>query len=306
MNDGNSDELFAGLEDRGYRGRIVSVEHVKDLERDIKDQYRNDQFDQEFYDERISFYKYNYKSIMPSAKSIIIVAVPQPQIHVVFNWNGKRTDVIIPPTYQSETDKEVEKLLERYLDPLGYRVVHASLPEKLLAVHSGLAEYGKNNISYIEGRGSFHRPVAFYSDFPCEDDYWQDLKMMERCEKCSACLRKCPTGAISAERFLLHAERCITYLNEKPANFPFPSWVDPSWHNCLVGCLHCQLACPENKSLVDWIEHGAEFSEEETNLLLKEVDQGKLPVPTLEKLRSLDLLEYLDILPRNLRVFLTE
>jgi len=58
MNDRNSNELFAGLVDRGYRGRLVSVEHVKDLERDIKDQYQNDQFDQQFYDERISFYKY--------------------------------------------------------------------------------------------------------------------------------------------------------------------------------------------------------------------------------------------------------
>ena len=27
---------------------------------------------------------------------------------------------------------------------------------------------------------------------------------------------------------------------------PLPSWVEPGWHTCAVGCLRCQQACPEN------------------------------------------------------------
>jgi formate hydrogenlyase subunit 6/NADH:ubiquinone oxidoreductase subunit I len=49
---------------------------------------------------------------------------------------------------------------------------------------------------------------------------------------------------------------------------PFPAWVDPVWRNCLVGCMICQRACPEKKEFLGWIEEGAEFSKEETALLL--------------------------------------
>jgi epoxyqueuosine reductase len=127
--------------------------------------------------------------------------------------------------------------------------------------------------------------------------------MMERCETCRACLHGCPTGAISAERFLLHAERCITFCNEKSGGEPFPDWLDPSWHNCMVGCLHCQAVCPENRELAAWLE-GAEFSAEETALLLEGLPLDQFPVGVVEKLEQWDLVELLDILPRNMRVLL--
>ena len=95
--------------------------------------------------------------------------------------------------------------------------------------------------------------------------------MMDLCQKCTACLRHCPTGAITSERFLLRAERCITFHNEEPSDVPFPAWLDASWHNCLVGCLHCQSICPENKDYLAWVGEGAKFSAEETALLVEGV-----------------------------------
>ena len=128
--------------------------------------------------------------------------------------------------------------------------------------------------------------------------------MMERCQTCQACLRNCPTGAITGERFLLHAERCITFHNEEPGDVPFPAWMDPSWHNCLVGCLHCQSICPENKDVLAWIEDGAEFTAHETALLLDGVSLDRLPATTAEKLQHWDLVDLVDVLPRNLKVLL--
>jgi epoxyqueuosine reductase len=186
---------------------------------------------------------------------------------------------------------------------VGHQVAQAVLPKKLLAVRSGLAAYGKNNIAYVDGMGSFHQLVAFYSDLPCQEDDWQEPRMMERCQKCTACLHKCPTGAITSERFLLHAEQCITLHNEEPSNVPFPAWLDPSWHNCLIGCMHCQRVCPENKEFLEWIEEGAEFSTEETTLILEGVPLDQLPAETVNKLEQWDLVDLLDIIPRNLRVF---
>ena len=124
--------------------------------------------------------------------------------------------------------------------------------------------------------------------------------MLERCQNCQACIRKCPTGAISPERFLIHAERCITFYNEKPGDVPFPGWLDPAWHNCLIGCMYCQKICPENRSVLDWVEARGEFSDEETQMVLAGVLARDLPAETQRKLARLDLAESLGILPRNL------
>ena len=236
---------------------------------------------------------------------------------------------IIPPTYfEQETENLVRELLAGVLEPAGYRVAEAVLPKKLLAVRSGLAAYGKNNISYVPGMGSFYGLVAVYSDLPPQEENWREPQMMESCQNCSACLRHCPVGAIpsappfdpsaglransaqgglrtgSSERFLLHAERCITFHNEKAGDVPFPAWIDPSWHNCLIGCLHCQKVCPQNKEFLHWVEERVEFSQEETALLLQGVALDQLPPGTAKKLEQSDVVELLDVLPRNLGVLL--
>jgi epoxyqueuosine reductase len=243
---------------------------------------------------------------MSGARSLIVVAVPQPQFRIIFTWKGKRVPVIVPPTYlySRETDKQVEDLLAEILVPAGHHVARATVPKKLLAVRSGLGEYGKNNISYVRGMGSFHRLVAFYSDFPCQEDNWRESQMMESCQNCYACLRNCPTDAITSERFLLHAERCITFHNERPGDVPFPAWLDPSWHNCLVGCLRCQSICPENKDFLPWVEEREGLSQDEITLLREGVPLDQLPAATVTKLEQLDLVEDVGILPRNLSVFL--
>jgi hypothetical protein len=67
--------------------------------------------------------------------------------------------------------------------------------------------------------------------------------------------------------------------------------------------MHCQRVCPQNKDVIQWTGEEEEFSEEETALLLKNVQRGKLPATTLKKLERLSLVDYLDSLSRNLGVF---
>ena len=214
--------------------------------------------------------------------------------------------VIIPPTYLhgDQDDRKVMNLLSDTLYPLGYHLAEALIPKKLLAVSSGLGSYGKNNICYVQGMGSFIRLVAFYSDLPCGEDNWQEPRMLEACLKCNVCGNKCPSGAISTDRFLLRAERCITYHNEKPGNIPFPAWLDPAWHNCFVGCMICQRVCPQNRDYLHNVEDGPTFSQEETALLLKGLDIDRLPVTLGDTLTRCDLAKFLEIFPRNLHVLL--
>ncbi|HAA85103.1 MAG TPA: hypothetical protein DCE14_01985 [Kosmotogaceae bacterium] len=138
-------------------------------------------------------------------------------------------------------------LVTGVMDSEGFSVGRAALPEKLLAARTGLAGYGRNNITYVPKAGSYHRLVALYTDMPCEDYEWQSPSRLDECKNCSACIRSCPTGCIVEERFLINASRCLTYFNE--SRRPFPSWVNSKWHNAIIGCLKCQMICPANPEL---------------------------------------------------------
>jgi epoxyqueuosine reductase len=296
-------EVLTRLEQEGYRGRVVGVEHLRDLEVELEERRRQGLIDEDLYHDYLAGFGFDLPEDLPLGQSLILAAMPQPQIRVVFTLKGKTLPLIVPPTYlhARESDKRVEDLLTEILAVDGYRVAAAAVPKKPLAVHSGLAAYGRNNICYVSGMGSFVRLVAFYSDLPGQEDDWRELTAMEACEKCTACLRICPTEAITDERFLIRAERCLTFLNEKPGDVPFPAWVDPSWHNCAVGCMHCQRVCPENRDVVDWVEEGEQFTEDETALLLEGLAADQMSVTTREKLQRGDLIDLLDVLPRNLR-----
>lgn len=300
------DELFARLRERGFQARIVSVSHLHQLQKEIESLRSHDLLDSEFYKDRLAWFNFQIPEDLPKAQSLIVVAVPRPQTRAIFAWNGQRRPLILPPTYTAYDGitEQAENLLAKMLGEKGYKSTRTALPLKLLAVRSGLGQYGKNNICYVSGLGSFLQLVAVYSDMPCEEDSWQEATMMKNCEECDLCSRACPTGAISSDRFLLRAERCISYHNEKEGDVPFPTWMDTSWHNCIVGCMRCQRVCPQNREFIQWIGEKEEFTEQETALLLQGAPQDKLPVTTLRKLEHLSLVDYLSCLPRNLGVFL--
>lgn len=299
------DDLRIRLRERDYQARTVSVSHLNELQKEIESLRSNALLDSQFYKDRLTWFNFQIPENLPKAQSLIVVAVPRPQTRAIFTRNGQRHPLILPPTYTAydDVEKQVENLLAKILGEKGYKSTGTTIPLKLLAARSGLSQYGRNNICYIPRIGSFLQLVAVYSDLPCEEDSWQEPTMMRRCEKCELCRQACPTGAIPSDRFLLRAERCIVYHNEKKGDVPFPKWMDPSWHNCIVGCMRCQRVCPENKEVISWIGEEEEFSEEETTLLLEGVPRDELPNTTLRKLEHLSLLDYLASLPRNLSIF---
>jgi epoxyqueuosine reductase len=294
------------LEQRGWKGRVVSIERLHDVQNEIKDRQRTGDFDAAFsayLDTQIDF---EPPEDLHGVRSLIIVAARDPQVRFSFSWNGGHKRLVVPPTYLHgrKSDERVEAMLTEILEPEGYQVRRATLPKKLLAVRSGLAEYGKNNVAFMPGWGSFVRFSVFFSDLPCRQDGWRESRLMDRCQDCSACRNICPTGAIPMDRILLRADLCTTYHNEQPIDIGFPAWLEPGWHNCIVGCLHCQRVCPENKDVTGWIEEGAEFSPEETLLFLQGNPLDQLPQETADKLEQWDLTQFLELFPRNLKVLL--
>jgi epoxyqueuosine reductase len=279
---------------------MVPIHHIADLQEAIRDRFERGLLDEALYREQLGFFSFDPPADLPGARSIVVVAVPTPQMRIVFRWHGEILPVVVPPTYVSYTPRteSVQAVLADWLREDGFRLAKPRLPLKTLAVRGGLAEYGRNNICYVPGMGSFLQLVGCFSDLPCEDDPWREPKALDRCESCVACLRICPTGAIGDDRFLLRAERCLTYHNEAAGDFP--GWIDPSWHHCLIGCMRCQAVCPENRAVVKCFEDRVEFSEQETALLIQRVPLDRLPAETAAKLQSLEINEDYRLLCRNL------
>jgi epoxyqueuosine reductase len=296
--------ILSELDQRGFKASIVPISRLADLRDEIEGRRQAGDFEQVFDRERLTRLDYALPAQLPDASSLIIATAPQPQQRVGFYFKGKPYHFTVPPTYSPDTDRTVESALTQALGPAGFSLHPARVPEKLLAVCSGLAHYGKNNIAYVEGMGSFHRLAAFFSDLPAPEDNWVGLRALEQCDKCTACISRCPTGAIVSHRFLILAERCLTFHNERTAEFP--GWIDPSWHNSLIGCMACQLACPVNKRFFRWFEEGVSFTEEETALLLQGVNRGQLPQAAADKLERLGLLEDVDLVSRNLGVLISQ
>ena len=128
-------------------------------------------------------------------------------------------------------------------------------------------------------------------------------KSLPLCDNCKACLDACPTKAVQKDRFMIQADICLTYLNEKDSKHGFPDWVDISAHNSLVGCMHCQRACPYDKSVLNWYEDRIIFSEKETSYLLKGKYSGVRAEKIEKKLNKIGL--DLTLFPRNLIVLLS-
>lgn len=294
------EEFDKKLVEIGYKAAITPIGHVKDLEgelsetasEDLKQRYLAGGFD------------YGILERHPDLKSLIIVASPSPQTTICFTHKGVRKPVLLPPIYADRYDilERVIRISGKIFGEAGYRCVPVSLPKKPLAVHSGLARYGRNNLAYVEGMGSFMRLTAFASDMPCGNDSWGELKIMDSCRNCTLCRRNCPVKAIPDDRFLLHVERCLTFYNEK--TYPFPEWMPDTAHHCLVGCMKCQECCPNNRVYLDGTVYHDGFSEEETQMILDEAPFSGLPGSVAGKLEELALAHYYPVLSRNLKLIL--
>ena len=294
--------LVQKIEALGWRGVVVPFVRRAEAIQAIVDRYERGELDEAFYQEYLAPLFSEPLPEPPTPRSVILVAVPDRPVRMQFTLDGERFTVMTAPGYLRAPDPRPSVAIAEILSPFGHTIAPAFAPLKTLGTMSGFSRYGRNNISYVPELGSFVALAAFISDLECDDVPPQAQETLSCCASCHACRAACPTGAIAADRFLLHAERCITFWNEKDPNVPFPDWIEPDWHNALFGCLHCQRVCPENRPLLDQIFEGPTFDEATTRLLLSGPKKDDLPpelVPTLEEWRLTDLLGYL---PRNLGV----
>lgn len=299
------ERLLRWASERGYRVAWGPVGVVEEARREIRERHARGEFDPEFF--RVELEAQSGEVPLPGDGAVVVVAKPAPAHAVRFWLPGRAVEALIPPTYvrYRATFEDVRRELASSGLP-GARVDHLDWPIKPIAARLGLVRYGRNNVTYVPGLGSYAQLCAFLTDaaLPSAGGVPASPALLDECAGCSACVSACPTGAIDEERVLLRGERCVTHLNENPG--PWPAWLPESAHNCLLGCLLCQQACPANGPL-EVVATGLEFSEEETRALLGEGPKpgGHAETGIRFKLAWLGQPYSEPVLGRNLRALLT-
>ncbi len=299
-------KLLERISGRGWQGRVVRVEHLPELREAIEGPHARGLFSEDLYQAEFTKFRYEVPAELPGAKSIVVVALPAPQGRITFHWRGRELHAALPPTYRgyTKTGVSVRAALAEWLAELGFRCAAGYLPLKTLAVRSGLAEWGRNNITFARGLGSHLQLEAVFTDMPCPDDGWREPKSLDRCASCMACVARCPTKAISRDRFLIDAGRCAVFHNESAR--PLPDYVEAAPFDSIVGCMRCQIVCPENKEVRKRFDPLAELSEEETAMLVDRLPFDRLPEATAAKLRGLEINPSYEAICRNVGIFIRQ
>ncbi|MCX6096593.1 MAG: hypothetical protein NT125_07795 [Candidatus Bipolaricaulota bacterium] len=271
--------LLRELEATGWPAVVVPYARRDEARQSVIARHERGELDEAFYREYLAPVVQDSEPEVPDPRSLILAAVPDRLVRFHFAADGTNVAVIVPPGYirtPHSARTPLEKVTE-ILAPAGFAVARARRPRKAMAAMSHFARYGRNNITYVPGLGSFFLLGVFATDLPCEEAPAREPQMLPRCESCRACAAACPTGAIGEDRFLLHAERCLAFWNEKPPDVPFPDWIEPQWHNAFVGCTVCQEGCPENRAFLDKIVEGPSLDGGDHAATPRRNEEGGLP-----------------------------
>ncbi len=295
-----------------YKYKTISVDHLKKLQDDIDKLKRGGNLsDHETYRSYINELNFTIPENLPDAKSVIVIAIFTKLMKVNFHLNGKKHETMLPPGYYlvdgfAEEDLR-DVILKKIIKKPGYEIERSTKVHlKLLAVRSGLGRYGRNNICYVNGMGSFLRFYAYFTDFQFEEDNWNEIRMMKKCEHCKICMNNCPNNCIRDENFVIDVGKCVTLYNEIEGDFP--EWISHDAHNALVGCMKCQLPCPANHEVIKMTGRLEGVTEEETEKILEGISDEKTLDSLCKKLKMAKtpagLKEIFPVLRRNLKVLI--
>jgi epoxyqueuosine reductase len=118
----------------------------------------------------------------------------------------------------------------------------APINERALAHLAGLGWLGRNGLLISPSAGSYRLLGTLLTEAPLAAHHGGEDG--ERCGSCTACEKRCPTGALQGRRVL--TERCISYLTIEHRGV-IPRALAARFEGWWFGCDLCQEACPWNR-----------------------------------------------------------
>ncbi|MBI9011730.1 MAG: hypothetical protein JEZ08_05810 [Clostridiales bacterium] len=275
-------------------GKFTSIENMHKLKSEILGLKNTGKLNDWIYENYLQF----DFDVSKGYKSIMISAMKLPVVKVTVEKNNSIKEIMIPSAYYNGGKVDVynsnlDEMFNKY--QVKYKPVH--LPCKLLVSRTGLGSYGKNNIAYIDEFGSYFRMRAFLTDIEMDEDNWYEVTQTDKCSNCNICAKNCPNGIINDESYVIDAGKCITYPNEIEG--VFPEWIKPEWHNALIGCMKCQLDCPNNLEFKNDIKVISHLSKENTLDIFKTSHYEELKDDTKLKVKEIEFSNAYDVFKRN-------
>lgn len=145
----------------GEKAALLPIHHLQRLSDEIA-QFKRDEALNGFQQWIVNdLYSFDVPTAEFAISSIILLAVPHPfYAPVEFTHDGKTYHCL--SLVMSDFDR-TEQSLQNALQSKNYQIIAApNIPLKCLAVQSGFAAYGRNNICYIDGMGSNFSFSAYF------------------------------------------------------------------------------------------------------------------------------------------------
>lgn len=280
--------------------RIASLEFLDcmkedllEVDRDWGDLAQSGQYD---------YFNFNKPDLDFEVQSLIIVAnKAKAYADLFFTYQNTEIPLQMPGPYMMKAHSS-QPFMASVLSQHGYHLQPTfAVPHKLLATRTGLATYGRSNVTFVEGMGSYLVLDAYYSDVPPQVLSPLPLDTMASCKTCQACVKFCAGGAITADHRHIDPLNCITSYNES-GNEPYPDHINICVQKCICGCMNCQMICRHNRSYKNDAAESRHFDAEETQMLLDGIAYEDLPPELQTKIDYLNLQGYMTPLPRNLQI----
>lgn len=295
--------------ERGHLLRVVPISRLDDLRREQAKLSETNTLN-DFQKMMTSGKSLELPELPFAAKSIIIAVTPHySYADVTFKHNSKdykMYSAFVKLYDTSEIDAFGAEALPKY--GAAAAPVNGMFPLKLLGVMCGIAEYGRNNITYIndshglaayENLGSYFGYSAYFSDLEPECDFWRDEPTVAKtCETCGACVALCKTGAISREQFLIDTSKCFSMMSTAAGELP-P--VPNDAHHSIVRCMKCQYKCQMNRKASERTYPAVVFSEEETEFILRGESYENAPESLRETAIAFGLHIFSETAARNIK-----
>ncbi|MBF4692222.1 4Fe-4S double cluster binding domain-containing protein [Fusibacter ferrireducens] len=295
------------LKNLGLKSSFLSIDDIPRIESTYHQNVYRDEANVHSYEKYLKNIRFTNDNNI-KMESILTIAVYQPHSKISFNMDGHKVTRVLPSMYLYDVDpldqnrnsrvmtinNDIQNLLESY----GHMVSPVYLPAKTIAIASGLAKMGKNNLCYIDGC-SFYWFATYLTDIHVDKESIKPTSLfMKECEHCSKCINNCPTGALNPSHSYVKINKCLTYHNESLEMTPV--WIDRKWHNSMIGCIRCQSVCPLNHKHMKKIKTFESFNEHETKEILAGNSIDSFPEESIRKLKNINFFDNYKLLTRNL------
>lgn len=208
--------------------------------------------------------------------------LPKAQSALVFTWDYGLTANSLPTphlkiaSYAQDSDYHIwlqQKINSLSLDLkklfpqeefLGFTDSSPVL-ERDLAYQAGLGWIGKNSCLIDRKKGSLFFIAEIYTSLQF-DQKLQKKPSPDHCGTCDRCITACPTQAIKEDR-TLNATECISYWTIESKKVP-PTHLREKFSDWFFGCDICQMVCPWNLKLRDFVDTKSENIEDDLRLIL--------------------------------------